>query len=232
MRGDIDISPIVFDLETCGLDNAAEFLEPVQAAKNLVDPKKIAADIEARTAERDAKVALDYNVGRISAIGWWTEQRGVAADAEGFTVHVCQNENVERVAIAEFWREARYRTLVGFNVRQFDLRFLIQRSRYLGVPYPMLDLGRYARKGIADLYMDLTFNEPQYETACMRRTLRAFCKRFGIAMVDDVSGKDVPGLVAVGEWGKVASHVRSDVACTLALARKLGVVAPVGEMVL
>ena len=76
MVGDMQTSPIILDLETCGLPNAADFLEPVTAAKNLVDPAKVKADIEKRTQERDEKLALDWNVGRIVAIGMWTAEGG------------------------------------------------------------------------------------------------------------------------------------------------------------
>ena len=214
-----DMSPIVVDIETCGLVNAAEFLEPVFPAKNLKDPEKIKADIEQRTAERDAKLALDWNVGRIVALGWWTEQAQTQA-------HVCIHEADEGAALEVFWRHAKQRTIVGFNVKGFDLRFMVQRSRYLGIRYPQLDFGKYSRKGIADLYLDLTFGDGLYDQGAMRRTLKAFCKRFGLVCDDLIDGKDIPALFAAGEWEQVEAHLRSDVALTLALARRLGVIQP------
>jgi hypothetical protein len=212
-----DLSPIVVDIETCGLPNAADFLDPVLPAKNLKDPEKIAADIEARTAERNAKLALDWNVGRIAALGWWTSQLGVQAVC-------CPDEQAERMALVSFWHDCRQRTIVGFNVKGFDLRFMVQRSRYLGIAYPVLDLGKYSRKGIVDLYLDLTFNEGTYDQGAMRRTLHAFCRRFGIPVEDTIAGKDVPALVAAGDWAAVRDHVFSDVSVTLALAQRLRVV--------
>lgn len=217
-----NISPIIVDIETCGLPNAADYLEPVQPAKNLVDPAKIKADVEKRTAERDEKLALDWNVGWIAAIGWWTE-------ADGTTVSLGKDEHSEKTAIMLFWREARNRLIVGFNVKGFDLRFLVRRSQLLGVPYPQLDFGKYSKKGIHDLYLDLTFGDGTYDQGAMRRTLHAFCKRFGIPVDDTIKGADVPALVAAGEWEKVAAHVRSDVELEVALARKLGVVPAVIE---
>jgi hypothetical protein len=217
MRDDIRVTPIILDLETCGLPNAADFLEPVSAAKNLKDPAKIQADIEQRTAERLEKLALDWNVGRIAALAWWTEETGI-------TVRVCADELEEAEAIVEFWFECRQRTIVGFCLKQFDLRFLVQRSRYLGIPYPILDFSKYSRKGITDLYLDLTFGDGTYDQGAMRRTLKAFCKRFGIPCTDAIDGKDIPALVEKGEWEAVAAHVRADVEMTLALAVKLGVV--------
>lgn len=211
-----DVSPIVVDLETCGLPNAADFLEPVQPAKNLKDPEKIRADIESREAERLQKLALDWNVGRIAALAWWTE-------GDGTQVWLGTDEETEAEALRAFWKAAQHRTIVGFNVKGFDLRFLVQRSRYLNVPYPVLDFSRYSRRGITDLFLDLTFGDGTYDQGAMRRTLKAFAKRFGIACDDAIDGKDIPALVAAGEWTQVAAHVTSDVALTVALARRLGV---------
>mgnify|MGYP001558621848 CR=1 FL=1 len=206
-------TPIIIDIETCGLPHAAEYLEPVSAAKNLKDPDKIKADLEQRTAERDGKVALDWNVGRIAALAWWTEDDGVI-------VRLCPEEPDEALALTEFWRVSRHRTIMGFNVKGFDLKFMIQRSRLLGVAHPVLDVGRYSKQGITDLYLDLTFNDSQ-DTFCMRRTLHAFCRRFGIPVTDTVVGKDIPALVAAGDWQTVQAHVVSDIMLTVELAKRL-----------
>lgn len=228
MQRDLATTPIVFDLETCGLANAAEFLEPVQAARNLKDPEKIKADIEQRTAERDGKLALDWNTGRIVALAWWTEE-------DGMVPFVCKDDFEERHAIKAFWRAAQNRTLIGFNCKSFDLRYLIQRSRYLDIPHPWVDLGRYSSKGVTDLYLELTFADP-YTEGAMRRTLKHFCKRFGIPVADEIEGKDIADLVNLGDWAAVEAHCVSDVALTVALARRLRFVAPAvpveAEMVL
>lgn len=214
----MDTSAIVCDIETCGLPNAADFLEPVQPDGRLTDKAKIDADIRAKEQARLQKLALDWNVGRIAALAWWTEDFGT-------TVRLCRDEVAEAAALMEFWRDSRHRTIVGFNVKGFDLKFMTQRSRYLGVPYPVLDFSKYSRKGITDLFLDLTFGDGTYDQGCMRRSLKAFAKRFGLPVDDAINGAEVPALVSAGEWDKVAEHVKSDVALTVALARKLGVVA-------
>lgn len=211
---DIKTSPIVVDIETCGLPNAAEYLEPVQPAKNLVDPAKIKADIEKRTQERDEKIALDWNVGRIAALGFWTEENGTQ-------ILLGRDEHSEATALMLCWRECRQRTIMGFNVKGFDLKFMVQRSRYLGVAHPVLDFSKYSRKGITDLYLDLTFNDGTYDQGCMRRTLHAFCRRFGIPVTDHITGAEIPTLIQAGEWDQVVAHVTSDLELTVALARKL-----------
>lgn len=210
-------SPIVVDIETWPLENAADYLEPVQAAKNLRDPEKIKADIEQRTAERDGKLALDWNVGRIAALGWWTAERGIDAD-------VCKCEGDEALMLKEFWVISRHRSIIGFNVKGFDLRYLIQRSRYLGVSYPWIDMGKYSRKGVTDLFLELTFYDGIHDQGAMKRSLKSFCRRFGIPVTDEIDGKDIPALAAAGQWDQVEAHMRSDIAMTVELARRLGLI--------
>lgn len=224
MRPDIDPTPIVVDIETCGLPNAADFLEPVQAAKNLKDPEKIKADIEQRTNERDQKLALDWNVGFIVALGYWTERTGTV-------VHCCSNADEEAAALIDFWEESRHRTIVGFNLKGFDLRFMVQRSRYLRVPHPILDFSKYSRKGVTDLFIDLTFGDGTYDQGAMKRSLKAFCRRFEIPVTDAIGGADVPALVAAGQWQDVKAHCASDVELTVKLAHRLGIVREIPQPV-
>ena len=219
-----DIGPLILDIETMGLPNAADYLEPVQAARNLKDPEKIKADIAEKEAARLDKLALDWNVGRIAAIGWWTDRDGVMVD-------VCRNEAEERATLGAVWDACKHRTIVGFNAKGFDLRFMIQRSRLLGVPHPLLDLGKYSKRGITDLYLELTFGDGTYDQGAMRRTLKAFCRRFGIPVTDEIDGADIPALIAAGDWGAVQAHCASDVMLTVELARKLRVVQPEPVMV-
>ena len=208
--------PLVFDIETAPLPNASEFLDPVEAAKNLKDPVKIAADIAEREAEQIGKCALDINVARIVTIGTWHLNQGVVVD-------VLQCEADEREALKVFWRLADGRRLVGFRCREFDLPMLIQRSRYLGVKAPTVDLGRYSRGDrVTDLYDILTFQDSQ-RTFAMRRSLASFARRVGLpAPTVDIKGSEVPALVAAGKWKEVGDHCRADVELTVALAEWLG----------
>ena len=220
----MNVSPIIVDIETAGIPNAADYLEPVVPDARLKDPDKIKADIAEKEQARLSKLGLDRNVGCIVAIGWWTEEGGAVT-------RTCRTEDAEAVDLADFWQESRHRTIVGFACKSFDLPFMIQRSRYLGIPYPVLDLGKYTRRGVIDLYLDLTFNEGTYDQGAMRRTLKAFSKRFGIAVPDAIEGKEISALVDAGEWEKVAAHCRADVELTVQLAHKLGIVREIPQPV-
>lgn len=214
------MSFIVCDVETCALDNAQDYLEPCQPDSRLVDPKKIAASIQERTEERNSRLGLDHNVGRICAMGWWGEWFHREGEP---SVYPCHTWEHEAEALDVFWSKAKNHTIVGFNIKEFDLPYMIQRSRYLRVPYPQLDLSPWKRS-VIDLYSELTFGKPRDDKACMRRTLKAFCKRFGIPVDDTIQGKDIPALVAAGRWDEIVSHVKSDVELTVALAREIGVI--------
>lgn len=210
-----DITPIIVDIETAPHPDAARYLEPVQAARNLKDPEKVKADIETRTKEREERLGLDWNVGRIVAIGTWTAQ-------DEFMSVSCQDEEWEAAALSAFWEIAKSRTIIGFNCKSFDLPYLIQRSRLLGVRAPWLDLGKYTQKGVIDLFLELTFSQGTYDQGAMRRTLRAFATRFGVDVPDETSGKDVAAMVEAGDWAGIKAHCLADVEMTLGLARKLG----------
>lgn len=228
----MDVSPIIFDLETAPLPNVRDFLEPpdlsgIQAPSNYVKPEAIAGYIEKEKTkqladfDRDcaSKAALDFNLARIVALGYWTEQAGVVT-------HRCPDEAHETAVLEAFWKQAANRMLIGFSIREFDVPMLVQRSRYLGVRHRTPDLGRYAKgNGMIDLRDVLTFNDMRYE-AIMPRSVKCFARRFGIPHTDAVSGADIPALVAAGSWDLVESHVCSDVEIELALARRLGVIQP------
>lgn len=225
-----DVSPIVVDIETAPLPNVRDFLDPpslddIHAPSNYVKQDAIDGYIDREKAQRLAdfekdctsKAALDFNCARIVAIGWWKE--GCTSVRYQF-----DGDGGEADALAEFWEAAQHRSIVGFYLRNFDLPMMMQRSRYLDIPHPALDLGRYARGfGIVDLHDLLTFNDLRGENI-MPRSAKSFARRFGIPVTDEIDGKDIPALVAAGEWEKVAAHVTSDVELEVALARRLGVI--------
>jgi hypothetical protein len=219
----------VVDIETVAHDCVRDYvaapdLGAVTAAKNLKDPAKIAESIESRKAELQAeyaeslsRAALDWNLSRIVALAWQ------ASGDEDVTVYSCHNEVEERQALVNFWNDYLGRKMVGFCARTFDAPTLIQRSRLLNVNHPRVRIDRFGRGDVIDVRDVLTFDDARYE-AIMPRSLKAFCKRFGIPVDDDVDGKDIPELVAAGKWELVKSHVVSDVRLTLALAQRVGVI--------
>jgi len=214
MQNDIDPRPIIVDIETAALANAGDYCDPVEPDSRLKDPQKIKDNILDKTIARSEKYGLDRNTGRIVAIGWWTEASGTmsvtAPDAEA-----------ERSVLESFWTLAKHRTIITFNGRSFDLPFMLQRSLLLNVQGPMeMDTRPYhSLTDNIDVFLALTYGDKS--GICMRQTLGAFCRRFGIPHDDSVSGKDVQRLVDAGEWDAVLKHVTDDIDSTVALARRV-----------
>lgn len=98
--------------------------------------------------------------------------------------------------------------LVGYNIRRFDIEFLIKRASHYGLVFPelpVIDLidiaGKYVRKRYPKLI----------EVA----------EYFNIPYDKEVSGKEVPELWKLGERGKVISHCEKDVLTELQLFLKV-----------
>jgi hypothetical protein len=203
---------IVVDIETVAIDDADQFLEPVDAPAHYKDPEKIAAYVaEARTKARE-RCALDPDLCRIVALGDSDDRSGTPS------VTLCRTAEEERDALQRFWRVVTINdTFVTFNGLRFDLPVLMRRSQYLRVAHPPLNLDKY-RTPHLDLLDRLTFRG-----AIPGHSLKFYCARFGIALDDTHTGKDIGALVAAGDWAAVAAHCRADVDGTRALAQRLGV---------
>lgn len=217
-------SAVVFDCETVSIDSAAVYLEPACAPANYKDEAKIAAFIEQANREALAKAALDIDLARIVALG-------VIGDTNQTPqVLLAKDENDERALLTWFWdlvgtRRHEQPTLIGFNCIGYDLPLMLRRSLYLDVATPRLPINRYRHDGIEDLMLALSFDGSQ-----KFRGLSFYAKRFGLDVTaDDNTGKDIAALVAAGDWDAVTAHCRCDVEKTAALARRMGLLAPVLE---
>jgi uncharacterized protein YprB with RNaseH-like and TPR domain len=213
----------IIDIETAGLPGAAEYAtEPISAPSNWKDPEKIAAYIAEKQAEQINKAGLDLDLCRVVAVGLQRE------GAVGVQVLTAGDEAEERGLLTALWSQLlkiQHPVLVGFNHVGFDLPVLMRRSQYLNVAYPRLSLDKYRTPHI-DLMAHLTWNG-----LVRARSLKFYARRFGIPFDDPVKGGDIPQLVDAGDWNAVIAHVSSDVELTAALARRIGVLAPLAEAV-
>lgn len=217
----------VLDIETCGLPDAADYLEPVSPPANYKKEEAIAAYVAEKRAEQIERAGLDMDLCRVVAIGLQREgDTDVSVLLPGSADLAGEAEMLET-----FWRRIlkdRNPVLVGYNLLSFDIPVLIRRSQYLGVAFPRFPvmktwLDRYRSPHI-DLMQELSFrNQQKY------RSLKFYARRFGLEVTDTVKGADIAGHVERGEWDKVESHVRSDVALTMALAQRLGYLEPAQE---
>jgi predicted PolB exonuclease-like 3'-5' exonuclease len=238
------MTPIIVDCETFPLDNVEDYLDPpappeppdldaIKAPSNWVDQEKIAANIEKQRAaaiqahtvaqfEQAAKwqdtldsCALHADLGRFVAVGW------MFADDPKPRVITCKNETDEKFALEQFWRDFTTTTnpqLVTYNGLSFDLPYLMRRSLFLGLRYPILNLDRY-RTPHLDLMQHLSFNG-----VLTRRSLKFYLNRFNIPNEDSTTGREIGGMVKAGDWAGVSAHCAADVMGTKQLAQRLGLI--------
>ena len=142
-----------FDIETGPLaeeilnDMMPEFDEQYVKTGNLKDPAKIAAKIEAAREDHVTKwferAPLSATTGQVLAIGYYDSRaRETSIDH--------QLDMTEEELIYVFWdRVVRARKadakMVGVNIFDFDLPFLVRRSWILDIPIPsrLLENNRY-----------------------------------------------------------------------------------------
>ncbi len=134
-----------WDTETCSLPEAelAAIMPQFEAAANLKDPAKIAANLEAKRQAWIEDAALDPLTGRVLCIGLLAGERFV----------LLENPD-ESELLKEFWLRHVIpgRKMIGFNTHLFDLRFLVARSWKHGIrPPDWIRKGRYW----SDDFMDL-----------------------------------------------------------------------------
>lgn len=199
---------IVLDIETIGSPECESFLEPVSAPANYKDAEKIAAYCVEKRQQQIERAGLEADLCEVVAVG-------VRVDDEPVRV-MTRVEGDERALVAFAWAQIASRYVIGFNVLGFDLPVLIRRAQLMGVPYTPLSLDRY-RTPHVDLLERLSFNGK-----LTYRSLSFYCKRFGIPVTDETSGKDIAAMVAANDWATVHAHCRADVEKTTALAQRLG----------
>ena len=209
---------IVADIETGTVAGFLDYLEEItQAPATYKDPEKIAAYLEKANQTQAAKAALDPDLCRIVAIGFWIN------DGKGIRAATADSEAAEKLLLEAFWSNVRapfgLRKIVGHNILDFDLPALQRRSLYLGVNFPQISLDRYRHPYVEDTQQILSYNgKLRY------RSLGFYCKRFGITVPDTISGSHIGTLISMKDWDGIRSHVRADVEKTKALAERLGII--------
>jgi len=216
-------TPFYFDLETVARDGADALVREPKAKSNLVDPVKIAADMEKKAAAIKGRLSLDPYGCRIVAAGWTCEEHGPVR------VHLCHDDDDERWAVSTLMELASAATeVITFNGRTFDLPVLLSRAWLLGLTVPdtlrRLVEKRYDAR-MLDLYDVVTFGQGRYENEpAIKRGLVSMCRVFGIDIPDDEEdGSQIAQMVAEGRWSDVEEHCRRDVERTRALAQRLKV---------
>lgn len=220
---------IVFDVETGPLAESEllALLPPFDPAEvktgNLKDPAKIAEKIAEAEANhrRDFfdKAALDPLTGRVIAIGM--------LDLETDHFFIIGHDDEART-LREFWEAARgdmgrINPLIGFNICNFDLPFLIRRSWKHRVAVPFgIRRGRYWGDQVVDLRDAWQLGDRQ-----ARGSLDSIAKHLGVgaklaAPAANGEIKTIKGGEFAGLWESnrdlAEAYLRNDVELTAKVA--------------
>ena len=171
---------IIFDIETGPLPLDQLHIPPFDPSQvklgNIKNPDLIAEKIrtaeENHTADYIKNAALDALSGQVLCIGYRMEHQEPAV--------LCSDADGEAALLLQFWtllnRYERQSKLVGFNIKAFDLPFLIKRSwkHRITAPY-WLRQGRYWN----DLVVDLR-EMWQLGDSRAHGSLAAICRHLGL----------------------------------------------------
>lgn len=215
-----EFDPSAVKVGNCGAEKAAakieeKRLEHLAAVKNYESSTKAAR--EGHFAKFKDKAALSPTTGKVLAIGW------MSASGEEDTIVF----DDERKMLDEFWSRFetcadRKQPMIGHNILNFDLPFLVKRSWILGVSVPQdVRNGRYWHRLFIDT-MDVW--------ACGSRdyvSLDTLGKLFGCGKkTEGFGGGDFSRMfLGTPEDRKQAmAYLHNDLTLTLAVAKRLGLV--------
>ena len=212
----------VVDIETSVIPNVESFLGDVKAPANYRSEEAIKGYLEKATTKEREKASLDPDLCRIVAIAYQDVGQGIDLNPVGW---IARNEEDERRMLTAFWKRAKsklggHKTLIGFNINDFDVPVLMRRSLYLGVPFLQYEVGKYRHPKVVDLMQILSM-----DGKLNYRSKDWYCRRFGIRVDGDPleSGRDVMEAIVTGDYDAVLAHAKIDVRKEYLLAEKVGV---------
>src|SRR3989344_486935 len=176
-----------FDIGTCPLNKEEYLSRDEEGRKKLLNP-------------------ID---SRIVAIG---------LRAAGKDTAILQEED-EKKMIDSFWHEFGafrklnpFGKLTGFNVKDFDLPFLVTRSFITGsvvVPFTLKET------------IDLRESIAAFTFRHTRGKMKEFAELIGIKTIEGFDGADVAEAHWAGEHAKIAEYLRKDIEIIEAMAKRL-----------
>ncbi len=180
----------------------------------------------APTDENHLKTALNGDFGRLLCIGFIDEfprgevERGVIGWDSSREAFHCN----ERIILTEFWQRMKsFRPnidrIVGHNIYDFDLKFILKRSIVHGVrPTVDLSFARYRNQPIYD-----TMYEWERWSFGSRASLDTLAKALGLesSKQDGVNGAQVYPLFCAGAHRVIHDYCLRDVEVTRAIYKRM-----------
>ncbi len=200
------IRKLFFDIETVP---APKTLEPkLRELYTLKQQKAKATGTKPQSFKAFvANTSFDGAFGRICCLAYAVDDSPVGVLAGG-----------EREILEKFWAQATPGTrFVGHNIFDFDLPFVLKRSRILGVrPSVMPSMARYRSHPVYDTMHEWT-GWGRHGTS-----LHALSVAFGLpTSKDDIDGSQVAGYYADGRLPEIAEYCKKDVELTRQVYKKL-----------
>lgn len=206
---------LILDIETSAGEN-------LPAPPEAVLTKGIRADFKPETVERKReenkkawaeKAALDWRLGQVIAVGT------IYRDHEPIVTHSGRDAEdlTETEMLSGVWTylagHHNTRPVVGFNIRPFDLPYLIGRSAVCGVkPSRKFNLAKFRTDlGVVD-WCDLLSNwDPSHLTGW---TLDYYAKVFNLENQPWGDGAEISEKWKAGDYDYVLKHLSSDLLTT------------------
>ncbi len=201
---------IVWDIESASVSEAelAAIMPQFEAAANLKDPAKIAANLESKRQAWIEDAALDPLTGRVLCIG--------LLQANRFTV--LENQN-EAELLKEFWLQHVFPggKMIGFNTNLFDWPFVVKRGYKYGIrPPEWIRKGRYWSDDFVDLRELWQMGDRQ-----AHGSLDSIARHLGVGQKTG-NGKEFGKLWETDRQTALA-YLQNDLALTQAIAIRMGV---------
>jgi DNA polymerase elongation subunit (family B) len=184
------------------------------------------------TNEEYRKTALDGNLGRLLCIGYtreFSDNRKLEYGCLGWNAEAGSFETDEAVVLAGFWKLLRdfnrFRdTIVGHNIMDFDLPFIIKRSIINGIR-PTVDFcfARYQRQPIFDTMR---------EWDCWNFKSRTSLDKLAIALNlpspkdGEITGANLYDAYLEGRYREIYEYCMRDVKTTRNIYRKMNFTFP------
>lgn len=206
------MSYLIIDIETSAKPTDQLNMPEFEASKVLKDPEKIKVDIENKLKEWIDQCALFADRGRVLVIGV------LGSDSKSEMI-----EGDEKEILINFWTiwSGETCSIVGHNIKSFDMPFLMRRSWLNGVKVPSGVMeGRYMSRRVLDT-MDAwacgVYNE--------RISLDNLSKAFGLNGKNG-HGKEFASKYLSGEDGKkeALEYLKNDLKLTEAVAKGMGLI--------
>jgi len=209
-----------FDIETIPDMSKLHLLPPVEAAKNLKDPEKVAADIAEKRQKQIDKMGLDPLTARVFCYAFANDRYAHANILSEF------NDDTEREMVQGIMKVLGKEDmrLVTFNGIGFDLPFVYKRAIVLGVSpanFGAPPLTAWTKRYSADNHYDLMKIWCQWESGSYvgLDVLASAILGQGKAEMDFT---DFPELIKTPEGReKIKMYCAKDVALTWALFERM-----------